>query len=138
MKAEGEVPLNHIRPRLEHPPTATSATLRAHGVAAKAGDDRSDTLVVSILIPGAPTIVNPRETFHIEILGPDEDESGQDRVRQRVSVRASGAESAKEWALTLFARARAPQRSGGPAQAVRIIDGAGTEIFHRSRFDESA
>ena len=47
-------------------------------------------------------------------------------------------EAAKERALSLFARARAPQRSGAPAEAVRVIDGAGTEVFRWSRFDEPA
>ncbi|WP_311273977.1 hypothetical protein [Methylobacterium sp. WCS2018Hpa-22] len=80
--------------------------------------------------------MSPRETFHIEILGAEDE--GEDRVRQRLSIRASGPESATERALLLFARARAPQRSGGPAEAVRVIDGAGTEVFHRTRFDETA
>ena len=35
----------------------------------------------------------------------------------------------------LFARARVPQRSGEPAEAVRVIDGAGREVFYRTRFD---
>ncbi|KQP07763.1 MAG: hypothetical protein Q7T93_18060 [Methylobacterium sp.] len=80
--------------------------------------------------------MTPRETFHIEILGPDE--PGEDPVRQRVSVRVGSLDAAMERALGLFARARAPQRSGGPAEAVRVIDGAGTEVFRRSRFDEPA
>ncbi|NEU11942.1 hypothetical protein G3T14_07335 [Methylobacterium sp. BTF04] len=78
--------------------------------------------------------MSPRETFHIEILGPEES-LGPDAVRQRVSVRTSGVEAARERALTLFARARAPQRSGEPAELVRVIDGAGTEVFRWSRFD---
>jgi hypothetical protein len=28
-----------------------------------------------------------------------------------------------------------PQRSGAPAEAVRVIDGAGREVFHWTRFD---
>ena len=36
----------------------------------------------------------------------------------------------------LFARARVPQKAGEPAQAVRVIDGAGREVFYRTRFDE--
>lgn len=79
--------------------------------------------------------MSPRETFHIEILGAD-DESTADAVRQRISVRTSGVEAARERALGLFARARAPQRSGEPAEAVRVIDGAGTEVFRWSRFDD--
>ena len=72
-----------------------------------------------------------RETFHIEVLGPEPDE-----VQTRISVRSAGLEGAQERALRLFARARVPQRSGGPAEAVRVIDGAGREVFFRSRFDE--
>ncbi|KQP23807.1 hypothetical protein ASG60_13625 [Methylobacterium sp. Leaf469] len=80
--------------------------------------------------------MTPRETFHIEILSPEPVADGEDPVRQRVSVRVGSLESATERALSLFARARAPQRGGGPAEAVRVIDGAGTEVFRRSRFDE--
>ncbi|KQP31901.1 hypothetical protein ASF49_09490 [Methylobacterium sp. Leaf104] len=84
--------------------------------------------------------VKPRETYHIEVLA-SEDEAGargEDTVSQRISVRTFTVEAAKERALTLFARARAPQRSGAPAEAVRVIDGAGTEVFRWSRFDEPA
>jgi hypothetical protein len=68
-----------------------------------------------------------RETFHIEVLGPEPDE-----IQTRISVRVGSLESAQERALRLFARARVPQ----PAQAVRVIDGAGREVFYRTRFDE--
>ena len=73
-----------------------------------------------------------RETFHIEVLGPD----GQEVVT-RISVRMGSLEGAQERALRLFARARVPQRREEPAQAVRVIDGAGREVFYRSRFDEA-
>lgn len=82
--------------------------------------------------------MSPRETFHIEVLGPDADADGEERVRQRISVRTAGVDGARERALGLFARARAPQRSGSPADAVRVIDGAGSEVFRWSRFDEPA
>jgi hypothetical protein len=72
-----------------------------------------------------------RETFHIEVLGPD----GQEVVT-RISVRTGSLEGAQERALRLFARARVPQRREEPAQAVRVIDGAGREVFYRTRFDE--
>jgi len=78
-----------------------------------------------------------RETYHIEVLGPEADESG-DGVIQRISMRTADVEAAKERALGLFARARVPQRSGLPAEAVRVIDGAGTEVFRWSRFDGPA
>ena len=69
-----------------------------------------------------------RETFHIEVLGAED-------VQSRISVRVEGLAPARERALRLFARARVPQRSGEPAEAVRVIDGAGREVFFRSRFD---
>ena len=74
-----------------------------------------------------------RETFHIEVIGPDGDE-----VVTRISVRVANLEFAQERALRLFARSRVPQRWDEPAQAVRVIDGAGTEVFRWSRFDEPA
>ncbi|MCJ2011330.1 hypothetical protein [Methylobacterium sp. J-076] len=72
-----------------------------------------------------------RETFHIEVIGPDGEE-----VVTRISMRAGTLEGAQERALRLFARARVPQRRSEPAQAVRVIDGAGREVFHRTRFEE--
>lgn len=77
-----------------------------------------------------------RETYHIEILG--EAEAGtSEPVEQRVTVRTDTLEGAAERAMRLFARARVPQRAGRPAEAVRVIDGAGVEVFRRSRFDSS-
>jgi hypothetical protein len=72
-----------------------------------------------------------RETFHIEVLGPDGEE-----VVTRLSIRVANLEGAQERALRVFARARVPQRREEPAQAVRVIDGAGREVFHRTRFEE--
>ncbi len=77
--------------------------------------------------------MKPRETFHIEILG-----SEPDPILSRTSVRVEDLSAAEERALRLFARARAPQRAGVPAEAVRVIDGAGREVFFRSRFDAGA
>ena len=76
-----------------------------------------------------------RETYHIEVLGPDEADA-PGGVQQRMTVRADTPEAAAERARRLFARARVPQRSGTPAEAVRVVDGAGTEVFRMSRFDE--
>ena len=72
-----------------------------------------------------------RETFHIEVIGPNGEE-----VVTRLSIRAANLEGAQERALRVFARARVPQRREEPAQAVRVIDGAGREVFHRTRFEE--
>ncbi len=77
-----------------------------------------------------------RETYHIEVLGPEEP-GAPGGVQQRVTVRTSSPDGAAERARRLFARARVPQRSGSAAEAVRVIDGAGTEIFTMSRFDEA-
>lgn len=71
-----------------------------------------------------------RETFHIEVLGPDGEE-----VVTRLSIRVATLEAAEERALRVFARARVPQRREEPARAVRVIDGAGREVFYRTRFD---
>ena len=76
-----------------------------------------------------------RETYHIEVLGPDEADA-PGGVQQRISVRTSSREGAEERARRLFARARVPQRSGTAAEAVRVIDGAGIEVFRMSLFDE--
>ncbi|ACS40316.1 MULTISPECIES: hypothetical protein [Methylorubrum] len=76
-----------------------------------------------------------RETYHIEVLGPEE-AGAPGGVQQRISVRMDSLEGAKERARRLFARARVPQRSRTAAEAVRVIDGAGIEVFRMSRFDE--
>ena len=84
--------------------------------------------------------MSARETYHIEVIGPSDDAypAPEDRVQQRISVRTETAEAARERAVRLFARARVPQRHGRPAEAVRVIDGAGTEVFRMSRYDEPA
>ncbi len=78
-----------------------------------------------------------RETYHIEVIGPGRDGASirPMDVLQRISVRTATVEGAKERALRLFERARVPQRTGNAAEAVRVIDGAGTEVFRWSRFD---
>lgn len=77
-----------------------------------------------------------RETYHIEVLGPEEPDA-PGGVQQRVSVRTASPEAAAERAKRLFARARVPQRARTAAEAVRVIDGAGIEIFSMSQFDEA-
>ncbi|MFF8798350.1 MULTISPECIES: hypothetical protein [unclassified Methylobacterium] len=76
-----------------------------------------------------------RETYHIEVLGPEEADA-PGGVQQRISVRTPTREGAEERARRMFARARVPQRSRPAAEAVRVIDGAGIEVFRMSRFDE--
>ncbi|WP_407529215.1 hypothetical protein [Methylobacterium oryzisoli] len=70
-----------------------------------------------------------RETFHIEVTGPE-------GLIQRASVRVAGLEAARERALRLFRRARVPQRAGPAAEAVHVLDGAGREVFRWSVWDE--
>lgn len=75
-----------------------------------------------------------RETYHIEVLGRHGPET---EVVQRRSMRAYALAPVRERAIDLFRRARAPQRSGTPADAVRVIDGAGTELFIWTETDEA-
>lgn len=75
------------------------------------------------------------ETYHIETIAP-EDEGG--RVVQRSSVRFPSPEAARERAVALFRRARVPQARGPRVDAVRVLDGAGYEIFSMSARDEAA
>lgn len=82
--------------------------------------------------------MSAREAYHIEILAEPEAGSAEGAIMQRVTVRTETLDAARERALRLFARARAPQRAGLPAEFVRIVDGAGTELFRWSRFDEPA
>ncbi len=66
------------------------------------------------------------ETYRIESLGP-EAEGG--RVVQHIFVRAGTVEAAKERALRVFRRARVPQHSGPEVETVRLLNGAGYEVF---------
>jgi hypothetical protein len=72
------------------------------------------------------------ETYRIESLGP-EDEGG--RLVQRIFVRASTVEAAKERALRVFRRARVPQNRGPEVDTVRVLNGAGYEVFSVSARD---
>jgi hypothetical protein len=38
--------------------------------------------------------------------------------------------------MRLFQRARAPQWTGAPVEAVRILDGAGSEVFRWTVWDD--
>ncbi|MCE4222482.1 hypothetical protein HCU64_01845 [Methylobacterium sp. C25] len=84
---------------------------------------------------GADRPLSFRETFHIELLGV-QDGAAAEPIQQRITVRTSDLDGATERALRLFARARAPQRTEVRPEAVRVIDGAGREVFRWSRFDE--
>jgi hypothetical protein len=73
-----------------------------------------------------------RETYHIETVAP-EAEGGT--VIHRTSMRAETVEAARERALRVFKRARAPQAHGPEVDRVRVLDGAGYEVFSVSARD---
>ena len=75
------------------------------------------------------------QTFHIEAIGYAE--AGRPvAVVQRQSVRAESADSLQRRAVRLLQRSRAPQWNLAPVEAVRILDGAGTELFRWTIWDE--
>jgi hypothetical protein len=73
-----------------------------------------------------------REIFHIETLAPASEGGG---VIHRTTVRTEGVEAAKERALRVFRRARVPHATGPEVDAVRVINGAGYEVFSVSARD---
>jgi hypothetical protein len=75
------------------------------------------------------------QTFHLEALGFSQ--SGTPvAIVQRQSVRAESADSLQRRAVRLLQRSRSPQWSLAPVEAVRIVDGAGTELFRWTLWDE--
>jgi hypothetical protein len=66
------------------------------------------------------------ETYRIETIAPEED--GGEVVR-RIFVRADSLEMVKERAMRMFTRARVPQATGPEVEAVRVLNGAGYEVF---------
>lgn len=73
-----------------------------------------------------------RETYHIETLGPETEGAA---VIHRTTMRADTVEAAKERALRVFRRARTPQARGPEVDAVRVLNGAGYEVFSVSARD---
>jgi hypothetical protein len=63
------------------------------------------------------------EVYHLEFLAPDA------KVLRRVLVHARSVQAAKERALSAFRRARRPQAHGPDIDMVKLIDGAGYEVF---------
>jgi hypothetical protein len=76
-----------------------------------------------------------RESYHIEATG-FETTGSQPEVIQRVSVRSDDLDSVIERALRLFQRLRVPQRQGPKIEAIRVLDGAGIEVFRWSVWNE--
>jgi hypothetical protein len=75
------------------------------------------------------------QTFHVEALGFSE-RGKTTAVVQRLSLRAEAIESVQRRAVRLLQRSRTSQWSLAPVEAVRIVDGAGTELFRWSVWDE--
>jgi hypothetical protein len=69
------------------------------------------------------------EIYHIEIIGAETQGSA---ILQRLSVRTNTFEAAKDRALRLFKRARVPQARGSEVESVRVLNGAGYELFSLS------
>ncbi len=66
------------------------------------------------------------EVYHIEFVGSGAEGS---KVLQRTLVHARSVAAAKERAMAAFRRARRPQAHGREVEMVRLINGAGYEVF---------
>ncbi|HEY8383233.1 MAG TPA: hypothetical protein VIL09_13875 [Microvirga sp.] len=66
------------------------------------------------------------EMYHIELLEPSA-EGG--RVLRRTSVRSASVEPVKDRARRLFQRSRAPGSRTAEVEGVRVLNGAGHEVF---------
>jgi hypothetical protein len=66
------------------------------------------------------------EIYRIETLAPETTGGG---IIRRVFVRADSLEAVKERALRVFSRARVPQARGPEVETVRVLNGAGYEVF---------
>jgi hypothetical protein len=53
-------------------------------------------------------------------------------ILQRLSIRTNSFEATKERALRLFKRARVPQARDSGVESVRVLNGAGYELFSLS------
>lgn len=72
------------------------------------------------------------EIYRIETVASDEAGGG---VIRRIMVRTDSLEKAKERALKVFALARRPQSRDPEIEAVRVLNGAGHELFSVSTRD---
>lgn len=72
------------------------------------------------------------EVYRIETVASPEAGGG---VIRRVMVRTDSLEKAKERALKVFALARRPQSRDPDIEAVRVLNGAGYEVFSISTRD---
>lgn len=72
------------------------------------------------------------EIYRIETVGPEEEGS---LLIRRTLVRVDTEETAKKRALHLFEKARRPQARGARIETVRVLNGAGYEVFSVSTRD---
>ncbi len=66
------------------------------------------------------------EIYRIETVASEEAGGG---VVRRILVRVNSVEKAKERALKVFSLARRPQSRDPEVELVRVLDGAGYEVF---------
>jgi hypothetical protein len=72
------------------------------------------------------------EIYRIETVASEEAGGG---VIRRIMVRTDSLEKAKERALKVFSLARRPQSRDPEVEAVRVLNGAGHEVFSISTRD---
>jgi hypothetical protein len=72
------------------------------------------------------------EVYRIESVASEEAGGG---IIRRILVRTDSVEKAKERALKVFSLARRPQSRDPEIESVRVLDGAGYEIFSISTRD---
>ncbi len=72
------------------------------------------------------------EIYRIETVASEEAGGG---VIRRILVRVDSLEKAKERALKVFTLARRPQSRDPEIESVRVLDGAGYEVFSISTRD---
>ena len=72
------------------------------------------------------------EVYRIESVASDDAGGG---IIRRILVRTDSVEKAKERALKVFSLARRPQSRDPEIESVRVLDGAGYEVFSISTRD---
>lgn len=72
------------------------------------------------------------EVYRIESVAPEAEGGG---VVRRIMVRVDSLEKAKDRARRLFALARRPQSRDADVETVRVLNGAGYEVFSISTRD---
>jgi hypothetical protein len=72
------------------------------------------------------------ETYRIETIGPEAEGGG---LVRRTFIRADSVDAAKDRALKVFTKARRPQSTGPRVDTVRLLNGAGYEVFSISTRD---